>query len=182
MFLPGVGSWCASAKASLESDRTSKNIWSNPAQSETHKTRSGCLGFVWGSSEELHRWDVTASLCQGLTIVLGKCILLMSRWNFPWGNGHRLWLGISLCTNDESLLCLDYNPLFSSGRQQLHPLPAHSPHCLQFFFMLAAQLSALPWFRHMETARLCWRKRKQKNWNGLILRACFWLASNHYQC
>lgn len=137
LFLPGVGSWRAPAEASLESDRTSENVCSNRPQSKTHKTRSGGSGFVWDSSEELQGWDVTAFLChRGLTIVVGKCIciihLLMSRWNFPWDNGHRLWLAISVCTCDESLLCLVYNPLFSSGRQQLDPLPAPPP--LWFFF------------------------------------------------
>lgn len=118
--------------------------------------------FFWDSSDELQRWDVTASLYQGLAIFLEKCILLMFRSNFPWNNGHRLSLTIFVWTTHEGLHCLVYN-LFSSGTQQLHPLPALSCLLVPIFFMLASLSSVLPWFRCMETDRLCWRKRRQKN-------------------
>lgn len=101
-----------------------QDLWKSLVQPSPEQNQMRLLRAFWDTSEELQRWDVTASLYQGLAIFLEKCILLMFRLNFPWDNGHRLSLAISVCTSHEGLYCLVYNLLLNSGTQQLHPLPA----------------------------------------------------------
>lgn len=165
LFVPGIGSWCVFAEASLKSDRISENVLANPAQSKTLKTRSGCPAFLWDSSEKLPGMRCDSLSVPRLSCGLRKVHIASVQVEFPlgWWSRTNVPFQCALMMRICFVLSIILSSVVEDSNCILFLPSASLTPCNYFFFILAALISALLWFRHMGTVRLCWRRRKQKN-------------------